>query len=168
MHNIHLVPLWSTVPLTLAPSPQSQTPCAGLVLNTFPAFYARSRSSSSWSTKCTLHPEACLSPPSTSSNPICPPIKVLFFGSVAHSDFGRRLRLCEIMTQQVPQFGCFEGVFGSHLNHLINEASIIVLERYYDVSSLETHRVDPLLLKGKVIVSTRSFGQSSILIHAPQ
>jgi hypothetical protein len=56
-------------------------------------------------------------------------------------------------------FDCFEGVFGDALEAMVEEASIVVLERYYDTSSLETHRVDPLLLKGKVVVTTPSFGK---------
>lgn len=56
-------------------------------------------------------------------------------------------------------FDCFEAIFGGGLDAMIDSASIIVLERYYESSSLESHRVDPLLLKGKVIVSTPSFGK---------
>ena len=56
-------------------------------------------------------------------------------------------------------FDCFRAVFGAALEAMINSASVIVLERYYETSSLESHRVDPLLLKGKVIVSTPSFGK---------
>jgi hypothetical protein len=55
-------------------------------------------------------------------------------------------------------------VFGWHRDRLVAEASIIVLERFYEVSTLETHRIDPLLLKGKVIVNTRSFGQPTSLV----
>lgn len=61
-------------------------------------------------------------------------------------------------------FDCFEGIFGSALDAIIDAATIVVLERYYESSSLETHRVDPLLLKGKIIVTSPSFGR--ILIHA--
>ncbi len=94
------------------------------------------------------------------NTPICSVPKVLFFGAIQKSDSERRFHLCDVMTREVNDFLCFEGVFGAQLNHLIEKAVIIVLERYYEVSSLESHRIDPLLLQGKVIVSTRSFGMN--------
>ena len=56
-------------------------------------------------------------------------------------------------------FDCFQGIYGEALETMIDSASIIVFERYHEFSSLEPHRVDPLLLKGKVVVSTPSFGK---------
>jgi hypothetical protein len=64
-------------------------------------------------------------------------------------------------------FDCFEAVFGGALGAMIDSASIIVLERYYKLSTLESHRVDPLLLKGKVIVSTHSYGELADAYHVP-
>lgn len=96
--------------------------------------------------------------------PQCVLPKVMFFGAIYKSDANRRLHLCEMMTREVSDFGCFEGVFGPSLDLLIDHASIIVLDRFYDISSLESHRVDPLLLKGKVLVSTPSFGTLFFLL----
>lgn len=56
-------------------------------------------------------------------------------------------------------FDCFEGIFGRALESMVESASIVVLERYYKLSCLETHRVDPLLLKGKIVVTSPSFGE---------
>jgi hypothetical protein len=111
---------------------------------------------------CTISPCSPTSPASSSSSGSqeCSLPKVLFYGAVHKSDADRRLRLCELMTREVPDFGCFEGVFGPSLDVLIDHASVIVLDRFYDISALESHRIDPLLLRGKVLVSTNSFGQS--------
>jgi hypothetical protein len=86
--------------------------------------------------------------------------KVLFFGAIAGSDSDRRMRMCVEMKQQFRNnFDCYEAVFGASLVSLVNSASIIVLDRFYNSSTLETHRIDPLLMKGKVVVSTRSMGK---------
>lgn len=112
---------------------------------------------------CTIyHPIYCQGKNLTiglKNTPICPKPKVLFFGAIKRSDSNRRFNLCNIMTQNVQNFSCFEGVFGVYLDDLINYASIITLERFYDISSLESHRIDPLLLKGKILISTKSFGK---------
>lgn len=112
---------------------------------------------------CTIyHPVNCESKNLTiglKNTPICHKPKVLFFGAIKRSDSNRRFYLCDVMTRNVKDFNCFEGVFGIYLDDLINHASIIALERYYHISSLESHRIDPLLLKGKILVSTKSFGK---------
>jgi hypothetical protein len=68
--------------------------------------------------------------------------------------------MLQYMKRKFPKdFDCFEGVFGSALESMIEAASIVVLERYYESSSLEAHRIDPLLLKGKIVVTPPSFGE---------
>jgi hypothetical protein len=147
-----------------------QSACRGAIANSF-SFNPATRLVSP--TNCTLSP--CSSSPGSPraglhGTPECVLPKVLFYGAIHKSDADRRLGLCERMTREVPEFGCFEGVFGPALDLLIEHASIIVLDRFYDISALESHRIDPLLLRGKVLVSTPSFGippplLSSLLAH---
>ena len=117
---------------------------------------------------CTIyHPIHCQSKNPTvglKHTQICHKPKVLFFGAIHKSDSNRRFHLCEVMTKNVKDFNCFEGVFGVYLDDLIHHASIIALERYYEISSLESHRIDPLLLQGKILISTKSFGKSITII----
>jgi hypothetical protein len=163
LQNVYLIPLWG---ILASRNPQDQvrsrplplSRCGGVVVNTF----QYDSGAFAFPTNCTLYP-SCSSYPSgglPSSPSVCAIPKVLFFGAIGNSDDDRRTRLCELMTKEVPNFGCFEGVFGPILDRLIGEAPIIVLERFYDVSSLESHRIDPLLSQGKIIVSTRSFGMT--------
>jgi hypothetical protein len=167
--NVYLVPLWglfaspeSKKRLDTRPLPLSK--CTGTIVNTF----EYDSGPSAFPTNCTIFP-SCVSYPLnglSSSRSMCAIPKALFFGAIRGSDSDRRTRLCELMTRQVPTFGCFEGVFGASLDRLIREASVIVLERFYEISSLESHRIDPLLLEGKVIVSTRSFGRILLSIFS--
>eukprot|EP00602_Paraphysomonas_sp_CaronLab_P003614 CAMPEP_0185030452 /NCGR_PEP_ID=MMETSP1103-20130426/17436_1 /TAXON_ID=36769 /ORGANISM="Paraphysomonas bandaiensis, Strain Caron Lab Isolate" /LENGTH=678 /DNA_ID=CAMNT_0027565603 /DNA_START=60 /DNA_END=2093 /DNA_ORIENTATION=- len=114
---------------------------------------------------CVLYPANCPETGHSSSIPLCKLPRVLFFGAVRYSHNGRRERLCQVMSEGVDDFVCYEGVFGPHLNRLIDTADVVVLDRYYAVSTIESHRIDPLLLKGKVIVSTHSFDRDLELVY---
>lgn len=92
--------------------------------------------------------------------PICPRAKILFYGALKNSDDNRREALCSYLTVNLKSFRCYEAIFGHYLNYLLHYSQIVILERFYRHSSLESHRIDPLLLQGKVLISTKSFGKN--------
>lgn len=91
--------------------------------------------------------------------PICPFAKTIFYGAIKNSDDNRREKLCSYLTLNLNSFRCYESLFGKYLAYLLHFSSIVILERFYNYSSLESHRIDPLLLQGKILISTESFGK---------
>lgn len=104
--------------------------------------------------RCTLVSSNCVHKLS-----ICPHAKVIFYGAIKNSDDNRRGKLCSYLTINLNSFRCYESLFGNYLNYILYHSSIVILERFYTHSSLESHRIDPLLFQGKILISTESFGE---------
>lgn len=84
------------------------------------------------------------------------PVDVVFYGSIMCSDGNKREQMCDrLHARGIPAI-CLHVIFGPLLTHYVCNSRIIVLEHYYSRASLETHRIDALLLLGKVVVSTPS------------
>jgi hypothetical protein len=86
---------------------------------------------------------------------------VVLYGAVAGSDEDRRLKLCVALKEALPPtststFECFHGIYGPSLDRVLCGADIIVVDRFYSNGAIESHRIDPLLQQGKVVVSTAS------------
>lgn len=78
-------------------------------------------------------------------------VQVLHFGNMEK----RREKMCQDLYDSVEGVLC---VFAhdAPLNHLVCQAKVIVVEQRLSMSALVTHRIDPLLHIGKVVVSTYS------------
>jgi hypothetical protein len=73
-----------------------------------------------------------------------------------HSYDNNREKMCDRLHAGGVRALCAHSLFGPLLAFYVCNARIVVLEHYYNNASLETHRVDTLLLLGKVVVSTPS------------
>lgn len=80
-------------------------------------------------------------------------IDVLVFGLLACSHDDMRERLCDKLEQNGIKVTCLHQVFGSTLDVFIRRSKIILNIPYYQNASLSTHRIDPLLLSGNVVMS---------------
>lgn len=95
-------------------------------------------------------------------------LDVLQFGALEQSFGNRRELLCdEYHKNSELNVLCIHGIFGQALNYLVCSAKIIVVERYYKNSMLETHRIDPLLQIGKIVVSPPSSNEQLDLLYTP-
>jgi hypothetical protein len=92
---------------------------------------------------------------------------VLMYGKIEGVAGNRRQLLCDRLHTHVSggvgagarghPVVCLHGVFGKQLEHFVCRAKIVVVEHSFDRSFLETHRIDPLLQAGKIIVVSPSF-----------
>ena len=88
----------------------------------------------------------------------CPAIQpllksdVLMYGLLEGSYHCRRELLCDDLANSGINIICLQGVFGEELDHFICNTKIVVVEHYYSHSFLETHRIDPLIQGGKIVV----------------
>lgn len=92
---------------------------------------------------------------------------ILMFGKIEGSYNNYREKVCLDMRTQNLSSLCLQGVFGEALNHFVCQAKIIVVERYFKNSVLETHRIDPLLQAGKVIISSHSSNRLLESFYSP-
>lgn len=81
---------------------------------------------------------------------------VLIYGALNCSHFDARENVCDELHRKGLHVACIHGVYGQLLSHYACRARVVVMERFYSNASLETHRLDALLLAGKIVVSTRS------------
>ena len=81
---------------------------------------------------------------------------VLMYGLLRNSYKNNRELVCDQLSNAGVRVLCVQGVFGKQLEQFVCRASIIVVVHYYENSPLETHRIDPLLLANKIVVSTPS------------
>lgn len=84
------------------------------------------------------------------------PIEILIFGYLSCSHNNIRERVCTMLESEGFKVLCLHQVFGSLLNYFINKAEIILNVEYYENASLATHRIDPLILTGKTVMSFTS------------
>jgi hypothetical protein len=98
---------------------------------------------------------------------------VLLYGKIEGSQSHSRQRLCDLMHTKIAggvglsalyntdpaHFAnvlCLEGVFTHQLEYFICASTVVVVEHYFAQSALETHRIDPLLQAGKIVLTTPS------------
>lgn len=81
---------------------------------------------------------------------------VVFYGALMCSHGNRREKLCDLLQTAGLNVACLSGVFDKMLTHYVCNAKVVVLEHFYDMASLETHRIDALLLAGKIVITTPS------------
>lgn len=88
---------------------------------------------------------------------------VLVYGALNCSSGNRREELCDLLQHPSNGFttACLHSVFGAVLEHFICRSKVIVIESFYEGATLSSHRIDALLLAGKIIVSTPSILPSS-------
>ena len=84
------------------------------------------------------------------------PIDVLMFGRLDESFGNQREHLCDILSLNGHSVYCVQNVFGELLNYLVCISKIVVVNHYFQQSSLETHRIDPLLQAKKLVVASLS------------
>eukprot|EP01041_Mallomonas_annulata_P001123 gene1123-2183_t len=96
------------------------------------------------------------------------PIDVLFFGKVDCSYNRARESLCEELNS-LPNVRtvCLQNAFGTILEYFVCRAKIIVIPHFYKTSSLETHRINPLLQAGRVVVIVSSADALLDTLYAP-
>lgn len=82
-------------------------------------------------------------------------ISVLQFGALGSSNMWRE-RLCDQLYDLFPGAICLSHAWGEPLRHFVCKAKLILVERFFTHSALETHRIDPLLQAAKTVVSTFS------------
>lgn len=83
-------------------------------------------------------------------------IDVLTFGKLQGSYLNNRERVCDGLIEKGHLVACVEDVFNQVLNHFVCMAKMVVVNHYFKTSALETHRIDPLLQVGKVVVAVAS------------
>ena len=93
----------------------------------------------------------------------CPLPRVVMFGAIKGSDGDRRMRLCSTLQKKLSTsfpdmtpFECFHAIYGPSLDRVLCGAEVVVVDRFFQNGSIESHRIDPLLQMGKIIVSTHS------------
>ena len=108
---------------------------------------------------------------------LCPLPRVVMYGALTGSDDDRRLKLCATLKKELSYLSasmsddataavntsapvsvveCFHGIYEASLDRVLCGADIVVVDRYYSTGAVESHRIDPLLQMGKVVVSTSS------------
>eukprot|EP01041_Mallomonas_annulata_P003676 gene3676-7317_t len=87
-----------------------------------------------------------------------PVVDVLLYGLIECSDNRARESLCEQLQLHATDVRtvCLQGAFGSLLENFVCKAKIIVVPHYFNGSALETHRINPLLQAGKVVIVVSS------------
>ena len=85
-------------------------------------------------------------------------IDVLLFGFLPCSHDNMRERICSNLERELNEFRivCLHQVFDKDLEFFIERSKVILNIPFYQDSSLATHRIDPLLLRGKLVVSLPS------------
>ena len=67
-----------------------------------------------------------------------------------------RERVCDELEEKGVRTVCAEGIIEKDLSESVCAADVIFVLPYYRDSSLATHRIDPLLLAGKPVVTVHS------------
>eukprot|EP00602_Paraphysomonas_sp_CaronLab_P010025 CAMPEP_0185037044 /NCGR_PEP_ID=MMETSP1103-20130426/30923_1 /TAXON_ID=36769 /ORGANISM="Paraphysomonas bandaiensis, Strain Caron Lab Isolate" /LENGTH=657 /DNA_ID=CAMNT_0027574841 /DNA_START=76 /DNA_END=2049 /DNA_ORIENTATION=+ len=162
------VPMWLMTDISrtserVCASGVSRSQCSPVIaehVGSLPTFVNDSNVESALSL-CTLYPRGC--PTSVGADHIpgatympCTLPKVLMFGSLTTSNDNRRLKLCLMLKRSVPDFDCFQTVFGYALDSLICSADVIILDGYFRSDTSYAYTVDTLLLMGKVVISTEN------------
>ena len=97
--------------------------------------------------------------PSYLTTPFCDIPRVVLYGALIDSDNDRRLKLCVALKEALPasiSMECFHELYGPSLDRVLCAADIILVDRFYSSGSVESHRIDPLLKMGKIVISTAS------------
>lgn len=83
---------------------------------------------------------------------------MLVHGALNFSSGNRRQELCDLLQQSRNGFttACSHAVFGTLLEHFFCHSKVVIVDSFYDGASLSSHRIDALLLAGKIVVSTPS------------
>lgn len=84
------------------------------------------------------------------------PIDVIMFGKLEGSYGNRRENTCNRLRRSSISSVCLQNIFGPALNYFVCRAKIVVVEHFHKNSVLETHRIDPLLQSGKIVIATPS------------
>jgi len=84
---------------------------------------------------------------------------VLLYGYLPCSHNNCRESLCDELHNAGVRTTCLHQVFGDLLNSFVCRAKIIIVEHYYANASLETHRIDALLLANKTVIAAPSSDQ---------
>lgn len=82
-------------------------------------------------------------------------VHVLLFGTTGNSNRWRE-KLCDNLYGAVRGSLCLHSAWGQALNYFVCKATLVVVERYFTWSALETHRIDRLLQAKKFVLSTPS------------
>ena len=94
-------------------------------------------------------------------------VDILVFGFLSCSHKNAREEVCTLLEEQGFHVLCLHQVFGSLLDYFIQHAKIILNVEFYGDSSLATHRIDPLVLNGKVVVSLHSSDAGLDRLYTP-
>lgn len=96
-------------------------------------------------------------------------IDVLMFGFLPCSHDNIRERICSHLEKSLNEFlvVCLHQVFDRDLEFFIERSRVILNVPFYQDSSLATHRIDPLLLRGKVVVSLPSSDPYMDSLYSP-
>lgn len=92
---------------------------------------------------------------------------VIMFGKLEGSYNNNREKLCWDMRARNLSSLCFQAIFGEALNYFVCQSQIVVVERYFRNSALETHRIDPLLQAGKIVISAPAFSAVLDSLYSP-
>ena len=82
--------------------------------------------------------------------------EVLYFGSLRGSYLNQRENMCNWLPNTGIRLLCAQGIHGIVLEYFVCKAKVILVDSYYPNASLGTHRVDPLIIAGKIIVAHHS------------
>jgi hypothetical protein len=81
---------------------------------------------------------------------------VVLYGYLHCSFNNTREGTCDKLRQAGIKTTCVHQVFGDLLNILVCSAKIVVVDHFFKSSSLETHRIDALLMAKKIVIATPS------------
>jgi len=81
---------------------------------------------------------------------------VLFYGSSSCSSASRHEALCDLLKHPGNGFAaeCVHDISGVVLDHFFCHSKVIVIDSFNEGAALPSHRIDALLLAGKIVVST--------------
>lgn len=97
------------------------------------------------------------------------PIDVLLYGFLPCSHENIRERVCDALRTGIVggTIMCLHQVFGKELDYFIENSKIILNVPFYKDASLGTHRIDPLILREKTVVSLPSFDPHLDALYRP-
>jgi hypothetical protein len=92
---------------------------------------------------------------------------VVMFGYLSCSHYNQREEICSMLEQEGFRVLCLHQVFGRILGQFINRSKIVLNVEYHRDSSLATHRIDPLVIDERVVVSLASWDLEQNQLYAP-
>lgn len=117
---------------------------------------ANERTVSARPSKCPIEPNDCSLVDKNTCSSVVNEAEVVMYGALECSDGQRREAVCDDLSEAGISVACLQGIFGEALDEFVCKSKVIVVDHFYPNATLETHRIDALLLAGKIVVAVPS------------